>query len=159
MLKKRLSFFFDRIKMKVIANLTTVYISTPDMARDVSQHKEVPVFEYIPNPVDLEHFTRRKEANVGTAFYLTQWYESADKARETAKQLGLHLSVLDRMEKETMAVKGRGMPYKDFPRFMQDFEYFIDRHNIPSLSKTALEALAMGLKVINWEGKILEKIN
>jgi len=41
-------------------------------------------------------------------------------------------------------------------KFLGSFGIFIDQHSIHSLSKTALEALAVGLKVVRWDGKIIE---
>jgi len=49
------------------------------------------------------------------------------------------------------------------PQILNNYEYFFDRFNIPSLSKTTLEDLACGCKVISWKGvvknarEILEK--
>ena len=41
---------------------------------------------------------------------------------------------------------------------MNKFEYFIDKHSLGSMSKTGLEALACGLKVVRWDGKVLNKL-
>jgi hypothetical protein len=46
------------------------------------------------------------------------------------------------------------VPYSEMPEFLSRFEYFIDRFSIPSLSKIALEALAIGSKVLGYDGYI-----
>jgi len=38
--------------------------------------------------------------------------------------------------------------------FLNQFEVFFDQFTIPSLSKTALEAIACGCKVISWKGPV-----
>jgi hypothetical protein len=60
----------------------------------------------------------------------------------------LIMSMFDRTENEVI-------PYDDMPETLGKYHYFIDRHRIQSLSKTALESLAMGLTVIDWKGKEL----
>jgi len=63
---------------------------------------------------------------------------------------GLKLEIVDRVRQP--------IPYMRLPTFLNSFEYYIDRNYIPSLSKTALEALACGVKVIRWDGKIIKKL-
>jgi hypothetical protein len=71
-------------------------------------------------------------------------------AKKVAKRLGLKLYVIDR--------KANPIPYAKLPRFLNMFEYYIDRNYIHSLSKTALEALACGLKVVRWDDEVIEKL-
>ncbi|NIM45891.1 MAG: hypothetical protein GTO54_09765, partial [Nitrososphaeria archaeon] len=51
---------------------------------------------------------------------------------------------------------GYWVPYHEYPRFLNKFEYFLDFKGQEELSKNALEALACGLKVVhaNREGVI-----
>jgi len=46
------------------------------------------------------------------------------------------------------------VPYFEMPSYLNKFEVFFDRFTIPSLSKTALEALACGCTVISWNGLV-----
>jgi len=134
----------DRLFLHVFKRVTHFYVSTPDMLA------EVPDSCWLPNPVDTKHFRscNPKKLN-GNALYTHNWYETGDHARTWAKQHNVKLAVIDR-------VKQRYVHYKDMPSVLANFEYFIDRHAIHSLSKTALEALALGLKVVRWDGKIVE---
>ena len=50
---------------------------------------------------------------------------------------------------------GHGIPYGEIPKVLNRYEYYIDRMSPKSLSKTALEALACGLKVIRWDGRVV----
>lgn len=129
--------------MRLINRFTKLYYSTPDMIRDLPDKPE-----WIPNPIDKTHFSREQPSIIGTALYTTQYYEPVTRATQLAQKKGLHLVILDRKGKNWVS-------YKDFPRFMERFEYYIDRQAIPSLSKTGLEALALGLKVIDWKGDVL----
>jgi hypothetical protein len=70
--------------------------------------------------------------------------------KNVAKNLGLKLCVVDR--------KANPIPYAKLPHFLNTFEYYIDRNWIHSLSKTALEALACGLKVVKWDNRVIEKL-
>ena len=50
---------------------------------------------------------------------------------------------------------GHGIPYGEMPKVLNRYEYYIDRMSPKSLSKTALEVLACGLKVIRWDGRVV----
>jgi len=127
----------------------TIYVSTPDLLRDV------PNSEWLPNPVDPEHFRRRQEPEPNSALYMHNWYEDGSHAQEIAAKLGLKLTVFDRTFPACQWI-----PHPQFPAFLSKFEYFIDRKEIPSHSKTGLEALAMGLKVIRgWDDKIVQDLD
>ena len=136
-----------RLYLKLFSKHHKFFVSTLDLLWDV------PDSRWIPNPVDVEHFDPEKwnvKKDPKSALYCWNWYEDREWARKIAKKYGIeNLVVLERRN-------GEYIPYAEFPKFLGNFEYYIDRHEIPSLSKTALEALAMGLKVIDWEGKIVE---
>ncbi len=68
-----------------------------------------------------------------------------------AKEMGLSLKVYNRR------FKGEVIPYLDLPLLLSFHEYFIDRIILKDLSKTALEALACGLKVIK-DNKIITSL-
>lgn len=120
-----------------------IIVSTPDLLEIVEDAV------WLPNPVDTDHFVRKGHFKPHTALYVHNWYESAEKAHVLADEYNLDLTVLDRS-------KGVMIKYKAFPAYLSQFEYFISRHAIRSLSKTALEALACGLKVIRWDGEVLQ---
>lgn len=118
-------------------------VSTPDMVNDL------PHATWLPNPVDTGLFFKNGFDGSGRAVYFHNWYESGVHAARYAAYLGLELAVVDR-------VKLCHLFYKDMPRYLSGFEVMIDRKEIHSLSKTALEALACGLKVVDWQGQTLE---
>lgn len=121
-----------------------VYISTPDLV------KEIKKANLLPNPVDTEHFVSSNPKNLnGKALYIHNWYEGDVRAKWLSKSHGWQLTILDRANKQHIN-------YEGMPSFLSQFSIFIDRHAIHSLSKTALESLAMGLKVVRWDGKIVE---
>jgi len=70
-----------------------------------------------------------------------------NKAFSYAQKYKLSLDILE-----------RNIPYKEMPKKLNKYEYYIDQTEIPSLSKTALEALACELKVIRWDGEIISKL-
>jgi hypothetical protein len=98
--------------------------------------------------VDTELFhessKNTKKSNSALAFY---YHSDQTKANQYAQKYGLFLRILE-----------REIPHKELPQIFKEHEYYIDQTEIPSLSKTALEALACGLKVIRWDGKLVEKL-
>jgi len=121
-----------------------IYVSTPDLLNEVSG-------EWIPNPVDAEHFSPTGFRFPKTALYIRNWYETSENAEKIATEHGWRLSILDRAHNVVI-------PYKRMPEFLSRFEYFIDRHLIKSLSKTAIEALALELKVVKWDGEVVDHL-
>ena len=119
-----------------------ILLSTPDLKKDCPQG------QWLPNPVDTELFkpipkiTRKKKA-----LYFKLSYEKPSEAIIRAKKLGIKVDIID-----------RAVNYEELPEILSSYEYFLDRYKIESLSKTALEALACGCKVIRWDGKIVTKL-
>lgn len=136
--------WFRRLPARLFVNVfgwnRKLVVSTPDLLSCV------PGSVWLPNIVDTEHFYPMPELRVkGSALYCSMWYENGEHAIKYAKDNGLHLTVLERK-------KNDWVDYREFPKYLNQFEVFIDRKEIHSLSKTALEALACGLKVVDWEG-------
>jgi hypothetical protein len=137
-----------RLPTKLFVNLyglrNKIYVSTPDLVHEVSNGV------WLPNIVDTEHFKPMLTNRVAkSALYCSAWYESGVHAKNYAAEHGLNLTVLDR-------AGGDWVDHRDFPKYLNQFEYYIDRKEIRSLSKTGLEALACGLKVVNWQGTVCE---
>jgi len=123
-------------------------ISTPDLLEGAPKHAI-----YLPNPVDTELFKPMPElrkTNTGLYIIKHQRGENIEWARRIAEKLSIKLTIVDR--------DVNPIPYMELPRFLNHFEYYIDRNYIPSLSKTALEALACGLKVVRWDDKVIENL-
>jgi len=125
-----------------------IMVSTRDLLEGAPQH-----VIYLPNPVDTEFFRPMPHLRrTNTALYI---YDPLNPilsrdlkwAREAANRYNLCLIIHNRRKNP--------VKHKDMPIFINKFEYLIDRKSVNSLSKTALEALACGLKVIRWDGKIV----
>lgn len=105
----------------------------------------------MPNPVDTDLF-RRGGPPPGEKSAVSFRYGMDSEAEAAAAKLGLALTWLDRWS----------VPYDRMPETLSRFAYYIDLRKPPgrvearSVGKAALEALASGLKVVTWEGKVLE---
>ena len=135
-----------REKEKFWRKADLILVSTPDLLAGAPEQAV-----YLPNPVDLDLFKpiRRpsqisKHKKLALYFIKPKSGRDLDWAKEVAKKYDLSLVVHE-----------RNIPYTKLPEFLNNFEYYIDRHYIKSLSKTALEALACGVKVIDWREKVL----
>ena len=119
-----------------------ILVSTPDLLKDAPKHAI-----YIPNPIDTEIFRGLPEVcKQPNSTFTFNHYLNLKKAKKYATQHKLILTLLK-----------RNIPHGKMPYLFNQYKYYIDRTEIPSLSKTALEALACGLEVIRWDGKIIEK--
>ncbi len=126
-----------------------ILVSTKDLLDKAPEH-----VKYLPNPIDTDIFKVYKEVKKRkkVALYVYAHYpmEHLEWPKKVAKNFGLKLYIHDR--------KRKPIPHKKLPLLLNLFEFLIDRNYIPSLSKTALEALACGLKVIRWDEKIIDKL-
>ncbi|MEM2570083.1 MAG: hypothetical protein QXT67_09145 [Candidatus Bathyarchaeia archaeon] len=130
------------MKRKYWDKADAILYSTPDLINDETPKKAI----YIPNPVDTDLFyplyINKRKIRSAMAF---NYHLDTNKAVYYAKKYGLSLDILE-----------RSIPYENMPNKLNEYEYYVDQTEIPSLSKTALEALACGLKVIRWDGEIIE---
>lgn len=105
---------------------------------------------HIPRAVDTDFFYKRHIENFGTAFHVT--YRADDLATKYAKENNLALTIHDRLKHPILN--------STFGEVLSNYEYYIDvKRNVKgkvlkALSKTGLESLACGLKVIRWDGKV-----
>lgn len=100
---------------------------------------------WLPTPIDPVFKPFRNPQRYGKALYFKKWYEPEKEewVRKECEKMGLKLTV-----------QRKPIPYRQMHRFLNQFEVFFDRFTIPSLSKTALEALACGCKVVSWKGSV-----
>jgi hypothetical protein len=107
---------------------------------------------FVPDPIDTDLFRDSGNHEAGTA--LTMQYGADEEARNMAKGRGLLLTIAER--------SSRPVPYHQMPTLLNRFEYYIDVKRTPgtsgepihALSKTALEALACGCKVLDWSDSV-----
>jgi len=124
-------------KRQYYAPADIVLVSTRDLL------DEVPAATWLPRPVDTDHFKplsvvkkRRSAIFVNVA---PMWLRTA---KQFCRSRDLTLTIVDRKS-------GYWIPYQQYPRFLNRFEYFLDFKGQKELSKNALEALACGLKVVH----------
>jgi len=130
----------SKVLIKVALQFSNhVLLSTPDLVF------YYPKATWLPNPIDPIFKPSENSGKYEKALYLRKWYERERESivRETCQEMGLELTIPD-----------KPIPYNEMPHFLNQFEVFFDRFTIPSLSKTALEALACGCKVISWKGPV-----
>jgi len=130
----------NRVSTKVALLLCDqILVGTPDLLR------YYPKATWLPTPIDPVFKTLRNPGRYGNALYFRKWYEpeKEEMVRLECEKMGLKLTV-----------PTEPILYNEMPNFLNRFEVFFDRFTIPSLSKTALEALACGCKVVSWNGLI-----
>ncbi|NWF96887.1 MAG: hypothetical protein HXY34_12165 [Candidatus Thorarchaeota archaeon] len=112
----------------------------------VSTHDLSAYGEWYDRPIS-DAFYYRGGRVPNTALMIYVQYVIIDQrqfAKDLCRKRGLDLTIIDRS-------KGEGVPYEKMPEFLSKFEYYLDfKGHIEKivLSKTALEALACGCKVI-----------
>lgn len=141
-----------------------VLVATPDLLELAPATSAA----YIPNPVDIEHFqpTRRDPITGRSAD------QDRDKDGNGARALTFNTEVAD-LELIMRHFERCGLPYelevydrtknplryRDMPAFLWKYRLYADIRYVngkvlENLSKTALEALACGLKVIDYRGNV-----
>ena len=139
--------FKSRLHEKAQHLANGIVVATPDLLSQVEGAA------FIPNPVDTEHFFPDRSENrlVSDKEALTMDTEATDcnLTMQHCKQHNIRLSidVYDRIKVPIM--------YKDMPQFLKKYAVYVDIRYVngqilPNLSKTALEALACGLRVLNY---------
>jgi len=126
-----------------------ILLSTPDLSRFADGI-------YVHNPVDVEHFSSRNIVQNNKALSLMSKTENAEELRNFLQEneLKVDLNSIPRYEKPVL--------YRNMPQFLSNYEYYLDvkliydHDPMPALGLTGLQSLALGLKVINFEGKIKE---
>lgn len=120
-----------------------VLVSTEDLLQDAPSDAT-----YLPNPVDTELFYPQEVALPHTAFHFS--YGADDLAQDFASHYNLKLTIHDRT-----------IPHLKLADELCRYEYYIDARRvndqvIECLSKTGLEALACGCKVVDWRGNVTQ---
>ena len=137
-----------RIHSKAQRLADAVIVSTPDLLPLVSNAI------FLPNPIDTDHFTPDKVSfpKVETPQALTVNTEAIDIQMTLSyckkNNVSLDIEVYNRIRDPIM--------YGDMPAFLKKYEVyvdvrFVDGKILENLSKTALEALACGLDVLDYK--------
>lgn len=132
-----------------------ILFSTPDLLENAP-----PNAIWLPNPVDTDLFyPRSSKRKLGYAFHIS--FNADELAKQYAKEYGVNLVIQDRDKKP--------IPYDELGLVLSSYEYYIDVRRITVekesnallefISKTGLEALACGCKLIQWDGQIVKKLS
>ena len=141
-----------KIHMTAQESATKILVSTPDLL----YHLKNAV--YLPNPIDLEHFSSKTNFTPKRDYALIINNEATDtiKSLEFCKNndIKFNIHVHDRINEPLM--------YHNMPDFLRRFSIYIDIRFVDdillkSMSMTGLESLACGIKVLDYNLKILEK--
>lgn len=140
--------FRKRMHINAQRMADTVIVSTPDLLQLVAKGI------YLSNPVDTDHFkpdsllkNEQKEAlTIDTEVTDIQWALDYCKMYN----ISLNIEVYNRIKAPII--------YKDMPDFLRRYKIYVDiryvdKTILQNLSKTALEALACGLKVLDYQLK------
>lgn len=117
-----------------------VHVTTPDLA---------PYGKWIDRPIDpMFHYRGGRKKETALMFYKSHFYkDNRDLARDWCKTRGYNLTIIDEDHPDFP------IPNGDMPDWFSMFEYFLDlkdqKGELMALSKTALEALACGCKVVH----------
>jgi hypothetical protein len=125
-----------------------VLVATPDLIQSVVKGI------YLPIPVDTEHFFPNHSPNKNRKCALTLNTEvtNISKAMEYCRrnEIDLDIEVYDRTKEPIM--------YADMPKFLKKYRIYVDIRYIKqtllnNLSSTALQSLACGLRVLDYQLK------
>lgn len=140
------------LRLKAENNSDHVLISTPDLKNYIANNK----VKYVPNPVDIEHFTKvdiLSDRSIMINTHLTDIEWALDYLAKNNFELPIEIH--DRVSSP--------IPYSEIPKFLIQYGIYIDIRYIngvllANLSKTALEALACGLKVLTYDLRYIEEL-
>jgi hypothetical protein len=141
-----------RIESQRLAN--EILVSTPDLL------SLLPHAKYLPNPVDVDHFskddTTHNKVNNNNALTIKTEIGNSQKVLEYCKKnnIDLKIDVFDRTKSPLL--------YEEIPNFLKKYNIYVDIRIandkiLENFSKTALESLACGLKVLNYKLEYLDK--
>lgn len=138
----------ERRKLKAQEQADAVIVSTPDLLELCSSD----YVHYLPNPVDTDHFNADKAAENGKKIALTIDSEATDIQQAInyciRNNIELEIEIYDRTQ--------RPIAYSEMPNFLKKYKMYVDiryvdNRMLENLSKTALEALACGLSVLDYK--------
>ena len=141
-----------RTESQKLAN--EILVSTPDLL------SLLPNAKYLPNPVDVDHFTTEnvgKNRSSTNALTIKTETGNIEQTLQYCKEnnINLKIDVFDRTKTPLL--------HEQIPNLLKKYKVYVDIRIVndkilESLSKTALESLACGLKVLNYKLEYLDKL-
>jgi glycosyltransferase involved in cell wall biosynthesis len=138
-----------RLHIKAQRLADRVIVSTPDLIQLVKGSV------FLPNPIDTDHFNNKRLAkersvDISKGVIVNSEVTNIELAMNyfEHKKIDLSIDIYDRTKNPIY--------YKDVPNFLKKYDVyvvlrFVIRKLIKNLSKTGLEALACGLRVLNYK--------
>ena len=131
-----------------------VLYSTADLRKFLKRNDSV----LINIPIDTDHFTSTTNNQTNEDFFIfnTEAISNMKWIIDYCKRSGIdNLKVIDRMK--------HPIKYSDMPRFLKQFGTYVDIRYVndkilSNLSTTALQSLACGLKVLNYNLKQVSEL-
>ena len=144
-----------RLHIKAQRLADRVIVSTPDLIRLVKGSI------FLPNPIDTDHFNKKmikeRSVDVYEGVLVNSEVTNVELAMNYCKhkKINLNVNIYDRTKNPIY--------YKDVPNFLKKYDAyidlrFVDRKLLKNLSKTALEALACGLRVLNYNLEFVDNL-
>ncbi len=147
LLRKRLHLIAQRLADKVI-------VSTPDLLQ-IARGATL-----LPNPIDTDHFKlkpRIKKSMVERAVIMNTEATNTELAVDFCKRkgIGLNMEIYDRIKNP--------ISHSNFPKFFDNFDIYVDLRYVngkllQNLSLTAMQALACGLRVLNYNCNLIDNL-
>ena len=142
-----------RTESQKLAN--KILVSTPDLL------VLLPHAKYLPNPVDVDHFSKddinHNKVNNNNALTINTTSGDIKKTLLYCKEnnVNLKIDVLDRTKTPIL--------YEQIPNFLKKYNVYVDIRIVndkilENFSKTALESLSCGLKVLNYKLEYIERL-
>ena len=120
----------------------------------------LPNAKYLPNPVDLEHFSKdnvSKNSSNNNALTIKTETGNIEQTLQYCKKnyIDLKIDVFDRTKTPLL--------HEQIPNLLKKYDIYVDikivnNQLLESLSKTGLESLACGLKVLNYKLEYVDKL-
>lgn len=141
-------------KRKFYEKADMIFVSTPDLLQGAPSGVIL-----VSNPLNWKHIKLVNSMNIpkvsGTAFHVE--YGALDYAEKYAEDYNLKLGIFDRRKNP--------LNHLDFLKKLAAYEYYIDckrdtivHNHLQFDSLTALEAYALGLKVVRYNGLLMSEL-
>lgn len=146
-----------RTESQKLAN--EILVSTPDLLL------LLPYAKYLPNPVDVDHFSKddtihnkvNNNNNNNNALTIKTTSGDIQKTLLYCKENNINLKI-DVLDRTTTPIS-----YEEIPNFLKKYNIYIDIRIVndkilENFSKTALESLSCGLKVLNYKLEYIDRL-